>query len=89
MPSRIFAAIYDPLMSRFTPPSVRDAREGIVRDLSGEILEVGAGTGTNFAHYGAEARVIATDYSPHMVKRAQRKATQIRRVRNQRSAGER
>ena len=77
MPSRIFAAIYDPLMSRFTPPGVRDAREGIVGDLSGEILEVGAGTGMNFAHYGAEARVIATDYSPHMVKRAQRKAMQI------------
>ena len=76
MPSRIFAAIYDPLMNRLTPQSVRDARESVVDDLSGEILEVGAGTGRNFALYGAQARVTATDYSPHMVKRAQRKATQ-------------
>ena len=76
MPSRIFAAIYDPLMSRFTPQAVRDARESVVNGLSGDILEVGAGTGMSFAHYGAEARVTATDYSPHMVKRAERKTTQ-------------
>ncbi len=76
MPSRIFAAIYDPLMSRFTPQAVRDARESVVHGLSGDILEVGAGTGLSFALYGAEARVTATDYSPHMVKRAERKTTQ-------------
>lgn len=44
--------------------------------LSGDILEVGAGTGMSFALYGAEARVTAADYSPHMVKRAERKTTQ-------------
>ncbi len=76
MPSRIFAAIYDPLMSRFTPQAVRDARESVVNGLSGDILEVGAGTGMSFALYSAEARVTATDYSPHMVKRAERKTTQ-------------
>ena len=74
MPSRIFAAIYDPLMRRLEPPGVRDARGPLVGDLRGEILEVGAGTGANFNHYGAEARVTATDYSPHMIKRARRKA---------------
>ena len=76
MPSRIFAAIYDPLMHRIEPPSVRDARGPLVGDLSGEVLEVGTGTGANFDQYGAGARITATDYSPHMVKRAQRKATQ-------------
>ena len=76
MPSRIFAAIYDPLMSRFTPQAVRDARESVVNGLSGDILEVGAGTGMNFALYAAEARVTATDYSPHMLKRARRRLTQ-------------
>ena len=76
MPSRIFAAIYDPLMHRVEPRGVRDARGPLVGDLSGEVLEVGAGTGANFTHYGAGARVTATDYSPYMVKRAQRKAMQ-------------
>ncbi len=76
MPSRIFAAMSDPLMYRFEPRGVRDARGSLVGDLSGEVLEVGAGTGVNFDHYGAGARVTAIDYSPHMVKRAQRKAMQ-------------
>ncbi len=68
--------MYDPFMYRFEPRGVRDARRSLVGDLSGEVLEVGAGTGVNFAHYGAGARVTAIDYSPHMVKRAQRKAMQ-------------
>ena len=76
VPSRIFAAIYDPLMHCVEPRGVRDARGPLVGDLSGEVLEVGAGTGANFAHYGAGARVTATDYSPYMIKRARRKAMQ-------------
>ena len=49
MPSRIFAAIYDHLMIRLQPQDVRDARQSVVAGLSGDILEVGAGTGMNFA----------------------------------------
>ncbi len=76
MPSRIFAAIYDPLMHRIEPQGVRDARGPLVDDLTGDVLEVGAGTGANFEHYSTAAHVTATDYSSHMVKRARRKAAQ-------------
>lgn len=77
MASRIFAAIYDPLMHRFEPQGVRDVRGSLVADLTGDVLEIGAGTGANFEHYVAAARVTATDYSPHMVKRARRRAAQV------------
>ncbi len=76
MPSRLFAAVYDPLIHRFEPQGVREARGPLLSGLSGEVLEVGAGTGANFEHYPSGVRVTATDYSPHMVKRARRKAEQ-------------
>ncbi len=37
------------------------------------ILEVGVGTGKNFAFYPENARVTAVDFSPEMLKQAQRK----------------
>ena len=70
VPSHIFAVIYDPLVCRFEPRSVRHARGKLVGDLNGEILEVGAGTGAPFDNYGVGARITATDHNPHMGKRA-------------------
>lgn len=45
-------------------------RRELVSDLSGDVLEIGCGTGTNFAFYDAAARVTATDPNPHMLRRA-------------------
>ena len=36
-------------------------RTGLVGDLEGEILEIGAGTGATFGYYGPKARVTAID----------------------------
>ena len=38
----------------------------------GHILEVGVGTGKNFPYYPADARVTAIDFSPGMLKQAER-----------------
>ncbi|WP_423851279.1 class I SAM-dependent methyltransferase [Aeromicrobium sp.] len=39
-------------------------REGVCRDLSGEVLEIGFGSGTNLSHYGAGVtRVLAVEPS--------------------------
>ncbi len=37
------------------------------------VLEVGVGTGKNFDYYPAEARLTAIDFSPQMLKQAERK----------------
>ena len=52
-------------------------RRDLVSDLAGDVLEIGCGTGTNFAFYDAAARVVATDPNPHMLRRA---AAEARRV---------
>ncbi len=76
MPSRLFARFYDPFMHRFEPPGVRAARGPMLAGLSGQVLEIGVGTGAGFPHYPPDATVTAIDYSPHMVRRARRKAQQ-------------
>lgn len=73
MPSWLFAKYY-PLIARNEPRGVRAARKALLDGLSGQILEVGAGTGINFPGYAAGLSVTATDYSPHMLKNARRAA---------------
>jgi ubiquinone/menaquinone biosynthesis C-methylase UbiE len=79
MPSRSFAALYDLLMHRCEPAGVRRARGPLIADLSGDVLEVGCGTGGNFDQYPPTAHVTAIDYSPHMIRRAKRKAREAAR----------
>ena len=45
-------------------------RRQLVGGLSGDVVEFGAGTGLNFAHYPADARVYASDRDPVMLARA-------------------
>ncbi len=68
---RWFAAFY----SRFTERASRKRLAPILRsllsELSGEVLEIGAGTGATFEHYPDAAHVIAIEPDPHMRKRAE------------------
>jgi ubiquinone/menaquinone biosynthesis C-methylase UbiE len=48
---RVFAAIYDPLMSRADRAGLRERRAATVGQASGNVVEIGAGTGLNLAHY--------------------------------------
>ena len=45
-------------------------RRQLVGGLSGDVIELGAGTGLNLAHYPADARVFASDRDPVMLERA-------------------
>ncbi|MBF6599505.1 MAG: class I SAM-dependent methyltransferase [Dehalococcoidia bacterium] len=68
---RWFAATYA-LQTRFTERGrMLEARRRLLAGLRGDVLEIGAGTGANFAHYPPEARVIAIEPDPHMLRRAQ------------------
>lgn len=45
--------------------------------LKGKILEVGTGTGLNLKYYNSSAEVYAIDWSPNMVRLAQRKVKEL------------
>jgi ubiquinone/menaquinone biosynthesis C-methylase UbiE len=73
----VFAAFYQALASG---GGVRDMLEPLRRETAGQayglVLEVGAGTGLNFAHYRPEfvTRVDAVEPDRYMLRRAQRAA---------------
>lgn len=51
--ARAYARIYDLLFRAIEANGMRDARRGLVGSLGGRVLEIGAGTGLNAAHYPA------------------------------------
>jgi ubiquinone/menaquinone biosynthesis C-methylase UbiE len=54
-------------------------REEIMKELSGEVLEVGVGTGKNIQFYPEGVSVTAIDFSEGMLKRARKKAEALRK----------
>lgn len=63
------------VMSGHEPESLRRLRVENLAGLSGRVLEVGAGTGTNFAHYPAEVtEVVAVEPEPRLAELARRAA---------------
>lgn len=71
---RLFAAGYD----RVTGPVERgwlgDRRGRLLGSLTGDVLDVGAGTGASLPHYRAAARVVAAEPDPAMRARLAGKA---------------
>jgi len=68
---RWFAWIYR-YIDRLQRPFTARTRKALLGDLTGDVLDVGCGPGTNFEHYGAGACVTAIDYNPGMVALARR-----------------
>src|ERR1051325_8413712 len=64
-------------MSGHEPEPIRRLRIENLAGLTGRVLEVGAGTGTNFAHYPAGVtEVVAIEPEPRLAELAIRAATQ-------------
>lgn len=76
---RWFAFFYDCQM-RMTEKRLGPLRHDLVAGLTGDVLEIGAGTGANFEHYGPHARVVALEPDPHMLRRAQAKLATLGRT---------
>src|SRR5438552_753551 len=54
-----------------------DYRRENLAGVRGRVIELGAGTGLNFAHYGAEvSELVATEPEPYMRQRAQQAAAE-------------
>jgi ubiquinone/menaquinone biosynthesis C-methylase UbiE len=70
----IFGRVY-PMMARaMDEGGMAERRQSLLAGLTGEVIEVGAGHGVNFAHYPAEvARVVAVE--PEVRLRAQAQTT--------------
>lgn len=72
--SRLFAAIYDPFMRKSEESCLQDWRHALLASLEGRVLEIGAGTGANLAHYPTSLeRLVLTDHDKDMLKRLSRR----------------
>ena len=68
--SRLFAAVYERMIAASEEACVADWRHALLSTLEGEVLELGAGTGLNVAHYPASVtRLVLTEPDRHMRRR--------------------
>ena len=63
----LFARVYDRLSEPVERSGLAERRRQLLSDLSGDVLEIGAGTGRNLAFYPADVRLTVTEPSPPMV----------------------
>lgn len=69
------ASIYDLMESGMERGRFAHWRERLWTEVKGpRVLEVGVGTGKNFAYYPQDVEVVAIDFSPKMLERARRRA---------------
>ena len=68
------AETYDRISAWEERHGLLEWRQRLVADLSGDIVELGAGTGRNLPFYPAAARVFASDRDPVMLERAKDRA---------------
>lgn len=66
---RLFAALYDRMTGPLEQGVLGERRAGLLADLRGQVLDVGAGTGVNLAHFRAASRVVAAEPDPAMRRR--------------------
>lgn len=74
-----FAALYDGMNRSEEKGFLGEMRRQLLAGVTGDVLEIGAGTGANFAHYPAAARVVAIEPDPFMLKRAEQKLAELGR----------
>jgi ubiquinone/menaquinone biosynthesis C-methylase UbiE len=63
----IFARMYERMAPAFEAKGAAEHRAELLADLSGRVIEVGAGTGLNFKYYPAKVtEVVAIEPEPHL-----------------------
>jgi ubiquinone/menaquinone biosynthesis C-methylase UbiE len=75
----IVAALYDRMLAASEQAGLAQRREELLADLSGEILEIGGGTGLNLSHYpGTVKRLVVVEPDAHMARRLREKLADLR-----------
>jgi ubiquinone/menaquinone biosynthesis C-methylase UbiE len=72
------AAVFDFLSGILERRGLIEWRRILVGGLSGDVVEIGCGTGLNFAHYPPDVRLLASDLDPVMLARAVARAREAR-----------
>ncbi|HEY8766327.1 MAG TPA: class I SAM-dependent methyltransferase [Dehalococcoidia bacterium] len=73
-----FAAIYDKMLASEEKKFLGVIRAEMLKDVTGNVLEIGAGTGVNFQYYQPGAHVTATEPDPYMLERAKKRASEAK-----------
>jgi ubiquinone/menaquinone biosynthesis C-methylase UbiE len=71
-----FAAIYDKMLASEEKKFLGAIRAEMLKDVTSNVLEIGAGTGANFQYYQPGAHVTAIEPDPYMLQRAQKRASE-------------
>jgi ubiquinone/menaquinone biosynthesis C-methylase UbiE len=72
--ARIFAATYDRQIKRAEKAGLAAIRQALISEASGQVLEIGGGTGANLAYYGpAVIALTITEPEVSMLKRLERR----------------
>jgi ubiquinone/menaquinone biosynthesis C-methylase UbiE len=66
---RVFAALYDRMTGPLEKGVLGERRAGLLADLAGQVLDVGAGTGANLPHLRSASRVVAAEPDAAMRRR--------------------
>jgi ubiquinone/menaquinone biosynthesis C-methylase UbiE len=78
--SRFMSLIYDRFMRASERACLEEWRIELLADLSGSILEIGAGTGANIPRYPPSVkRLVLVDDDPHMLARLEKRVREHRR----------
>lgn len=77
--AKLFASLYDTVMSPLEKRWIAHIRKKIVSGLEGKTLEIGTGTGANFPFYSLEKvrSLDAVEPNPYMLEQAKLKARDI------------
>ena len=77
----LHARVYDFICGWEERHGLLEWRVQLVKGISGEVLEIGTGTGRNLRHYSKDARVYASEFDPVMLAaaaaRAERSAADV------------
>src|SRR5262249_12989329 len=66
---RAFAVLSDRMTGPLEQAVLGERRAGLLADLTGEVLDVGAGTGANLPYLRSASRVVAAEPDPAMRRR--------------------
>ncbi len=75
--SLLFSKWYDFFMSPLEKNKFKRIRKELLSKATGQVLEIGSGTGINFPLYRGVDKVVATEPSPHMIERSRQKHQQF------------
>ncbi len=74
---RLFAAVYDGMTSSMERAWLGHRRERLLGDITGDVLELGAGTGANLPYLRAAGRVVTAEPDPAMARRLRGKLASV------------